>query len=95
MLVALSVPADNDRGPQYMEQAIAAIHQANPGRLPIDFAFGRQHKTVTLFCRFPPELAAVVTSQLAAHYPAATISRLPNDTPTAPQGSSLGPLTCG
>ena len=78
MLIALSVPADNDRGPQYMEQVLAAIHQANPDRLPIEFCFGVHEKTVLLYCRFPPELAAVVTTQLAAHYPTGTISRLPD-----------------
>ena len=29
MLVAITTPATNDRGPQYMEQALAAILQAN------------------------------------------------------------------
>ena len=81
MLIALSVPADNDRGPQYMEQALAAIHQANADRLPIEFAFGVHGKTVALFCRFPAELAATVTAQLAAHYPAASIERLGGTVP--------------
>jgi len=78
VLIVLSVPADNDRSPQYMEQALAAIHQANPDRLPIDFAFATLQRTVALYCRFPPDLSAIVTSQLAAHYPMATISRLPD-----------------
>ena len=84
MLFALSVPADNDRGPQYMEQALAAIHQANPDRLPVEFSFGLLQRTVVLFCRFPPELAAVVTSQLSAYYPTATISQIPDGTTTPP-----------
>jgi hypothetical protein len=71
--MSLSVPADNDRGPQYMEQALAAIHQANPRRLPIEFSFGIHEQTLVLFCQFPPELAAAVTGQLAAHFPTATI----------------------
>ena len=76
VLVTLTVPADNDRGPQYMEQALAAIHQANAGRLPIEFAFGVQAGTVALSCRFPTKLAVAVAAQLSAHYPAATIERL-------------------
>ena len=35
MLVALRVPADNPRGPLFMEQALAGIHQGNPKRLPL------------------------------------------------------------
>ena len=37
MLFSVSVPAANPRGPQYMEQVLAAIHQANPRRRPITF----------------------------------------------------------
>ena len=79
VLLALSVPAGNLRGPQYMEQALAAIHQANPTRLPLTLMFAAYAKTVRLFCHVPPELAAAVTTQLAAHYPDATIERLPED----------------
>ena len=74
MLLSVSVPTDNDRGPQYMEHALAAIHQANPRRLPMEFGFARHQKNVTLFVRSPPELAAAAASQLAAHYPAATMA---------------------
>ena len=88
VLAMLSVPADNDRGPQYAEHVLAAIHQANPRRLPMEIGFARHRKTVTLLCRCPPELAGIVASQLAAHYPAATISRLPNDALTPPKGFS-------
>ena len=88
MLIALSVPTDNDRGPQYVEHALAAVHQANPGRLPMEFGFARYKKNVMLLVRSPPELAAGATSQLAAHYPAATISRLAEDALAAPAGAA-------
>ena len=84
VLFSLSVPADNDRGPQYMEHALAAIHQANPRRLPMEFGFARHQKNVTLLVRSPPGLAATAASQLAAHYPAATMSRLADDTLAGP-----------
>jgi len=86
VLLSLSVPADNDRGPQYVEQALAALHQAHPDRLPMDLLFARHARTVTLACRVPPELAATVASQLAAHYPAATVTRLPDAAFTPPTG---------
>src|SRR4051794_5276946 len=58
------VPAENDRGPQYMEQALAAIHQANPERLPLTLAFRRYEGHVTLACDCPDDLRAVVEGQL-------------------------------
>lgn len=88
MLFSLSVPADNDRGPQYMEQALAAIHQANPRRLPVELLFARHANTVALFCRVPPQLTAAVQTQLAAHYPTATITRLHDDALVATTGHS-------
>ena len=86
---ALSVPADNDRGPQYMEQILAAIHQANVRRLPITFAFGSYAKAVRLFCHAPTELAATVTAQLSAHYPDADIDFLADDAMTVPSGQCV------
>ena len=87
MLFALTVSADNERGPQYMEQALAAIHQANPRRLPVDLLFARHDRTVALFCRVPPELSATVIAQLGGHYPTATLTRLPDSALTPPNAS--------
>jgi hypothetical protein len=69
-----------------MEHALAVIHQANPRRLPIEFGFARHQENVTLFVRLPPELAAAAASQVAAHYPAASISRLPDNALAGPPG---------
>ena len=73
-------------GPQYMEQALAVMHQANPHRLVMDLLFARRDRSVSLFCRVPPELSAVVTAQLAAHYPTATLDRLPDNAFPLPAG---------
>ena len=62
-----------------MDQALAALHAANPKRLPVDFILGRLGNTVTLLCRFPPELRAVVEGQLYAQYPDAALEYLPDD----------------
>ena len=77
MLFALSVPADNDRGPQYMDQVLAALHQGNPHRHPVTFVFAAYAKTVRLLCRVPPQLETTLLTQLAAHYPDATIEQIP------------------
>ena len=67
--VTLSVPAYNDRGPQYMEQALAAIHQANPHRLPLTLELSCQEKMVTLGVRLPADLTTIAMRQFAANYP--------------------------
>ncbi|MBI3461437.1 MAG: DUF87 domain-containing protein [Planctomycetes bacterium] len=79
MLVVVATPPTNDRGPQYMDQALAAIHQGNPRRLPVSFEFAWRDGTVTLYCRFPPELRAVVEGQLYAQYPDCKIERLSDE----------------
>ena len=89
MLIVLSVPPDNDRGPQYVEHALAAIHHANPCRLPIDFGLAHHDRKVTLVVRCPPDLTRVAAAQLAGHYPAATMRRLPDEA----LGKSSGSVT--
>jgi len=79
VLVAISLPPTNDRGPQYMDQALAAIHQANPSRLPVSLEFGRHRESVGLYCRFSHQLRAVVEGQLFAQYPDCKIERVPDD----------------
>lgn len=69
MRIALRVPADNIRGPQYMDLALAAIHQANHRRAPITLEIRRHRGQVTLGCDFPEELHAVIAGQLFAQYP--------------------------
>src|SRR3989304_4431662 len=69
-----------------MEQALAAIHQANPDRLPVTLEFGIHQSRAGLFCRFPPELRAVLPAQLYAAYPDCRIESISEDAPAAGQG---------
>ncbi len=89
MRIALRVPADNDRGPQYMDQALAAIHQANPGRLPLRLEFRQHAGQVILACQVPDELCAVVRGQLYAAYPDARMDVLAEDTDAASPNPSI------
>lgn len=73
MLFALRVPASNDRGPAYMEQALAAVHQSNPARHAIVLEFGQDQGSVALFLRCPSELRSALTASLYAHYPDARL----------------------
>ena len=86
MLIALSSPADSDRGPRYAEQALAAIHQANPKRLPLVLEYGYHAGQVGLLCRFPPSFNATVSGQLSAAYPDCRLQRLPDNALDPPQG---------
>src|SRR4051812_10341900 len=88
MVLALSVPAGNERGPLYMDQALAAIHQGNPHRLPLSVELARHGDTVALFCRFPEELRAVVEGQLYAQYPDARIEPVPEEALAPELGSA-------
>ncbi|MBI1832252.1 MAG: DUF87 domain-containing protein, partial [Planctomycetes bacterium] len=80
MRIALRFPATNNRGPQYMDQVLCALHQANPRRLPLRLHFLRHSGQVTLAMEFPQELRAVVESQLYAQYPECNITVLPDAT---------------
>ena len=86
MRLTLIAPPGNLRGPQYMEQALAAIHAANRGRLPVTFAVQSDGKTASLSCRVPRALARTVATQIGGHYPDCTVrlsaeTVAPADTP--------------
>ncbi len=80
VLVSLRVPAENIRGPLYMDQVLAALHHGNPRRLPVTLAFARVAGEVTLCCRFPDSLRAIIEGQLYAQYPDAKLTVLPDGT---------------
>src|ERR1041384_2287864 len=80
MLLSIAAPATNQRGPLYMDQALAAIHQANPHRHPITFGFHRHANAVSLDCCFPVELRSVVEGQLYAQYPDCRIEEMSEET---------------
>ncbi len=46
MLVAIRTPADNVRGPRYMEKVLVAVHQAVAGRGVIRLEFGHHEGEV-------------------------------------------------
>ena len=60
ILLALSAPATNVRGPQYADAAWAGIHQGNPKRVPMTLIFGVEDGKCGLFCRVPDDLRNVV-----------------------------------
>lgn len=69
MQVQVRVPANNDRGPQYMEQALAAIHQAASGDHELMLGIGRSTDGIDLFVRCADRLGEAIRAQLYAQYP--------------------------
>ena len=63
-----------------MDQVLAALHHGNPRRLPLTLAFARVAGEVTLCCRFPDSLRAIIEGQLYAQYPDAKLTLLPDGT---------------
>src|SRR5437016_811756 len=76
VLLSVRAPANNERGPQYIDQAFCAIHQSNPQRSPLSLLLGRKGDTVSLCCEVPDDLSAIVQSQLYAQYPDCKIERI-------------------
>ncbi|MEX1096294.1 MAG: DUF87 domain-containing protein [Planctomycetales bacterium] len=76
-LIGIRVPADNLRGPLYMEQALDALHTRNPRCRRVQLEIGRHGDEVMLYCRLPPALAPTFLQQLAASYPDAHVEQLP------------------
>lgn len=86
VLFVLKVPASNERGPRYAEQALAAIHQANPNRQPLTLLIADHDQQAGVYIRHPPDLKAVIEGQLAAQYPHAKQERLPDAVFETPDG---------
>ena len=84
MLVAIRTPADNERGPRYMEKVLAAIHQTGAGREPIQLEYGHHGGEVGLFLRFPSDLRRLILEPFAAKYPACRFAEV-----TASRGAAL------
>lgn len=79
MLLRLSVPPTNDRGPLYMEQALAAVHGAVTRRMPLTLLYAQHDGEAALFLRLPRMLKTIVPSQLYAQYPDCRLESVPDE----------------
>ena len=79
MLILLTAPATNDRGPRYMERALAAIHQASHGRQGFTLEYGTYDERVGLFVQFPDMIAELVTGPIAANYPNCSLTTVDDE----------------
>ena len=69
VLKLLSAPVTNERGPRYMELALAAIHQANFQRQPLSLGYGIHEGRVGLLLRAQQMMEDIVANPIAANYP--------------------------
>ncbi len=74
MLLHLAAPPDNKRGPRYMQEVLAAFHQANRRRVLITLEYGYLDGRVGLFCCVPDHLAPLLSGPLKAKYPNCTLA---------------------
>ena len=69
VLKILAAPGTNDRGPRYMERALAAFHQASRHGEPVTLMYAVIEGRVALFVRFADHIEELITSPIAANYP--------------------------
>lgn len=72
-----ATPPTNDRGPKFMEKALAAIHQAIPATGRVICEFGEHEGRVGLIVSCPDDLMQVVTSPIIANYPQSILTLAP------------------
>ena len=73
MLFLITVPANNTRGPRYMEKSLAAMHQARL-RHPVSLIYGSTDEQVGLFVRCHAVDRDAVLQPILANYPHATVT---------------------
>jgi hypothetical protein len=78
VLKLLAAPVTNDRGPRYMERALAAIHQSHRIEEAIVFRYGTSSGRVGLFLQCADAVNEVVTGPVAANYPNCTLAAVEN-----------------
>ena len=69
-----------------MEQAFAAIHQANQTRLPFTLILGQYGGNVGLHCRYPAPLENLFEKQVLGCYPECRIEPIDEAAFTCPDG---------
>jgi len=83
-----TAPADNERGPRYMEKALAAIHQAlKPGQT-VTLIYGTHDGRVGLLIECADEIAARVAGPFIANYPLCPLTMLTNTDQTLADGAT-------
>jgi hypothetical protein len=80
----IAAPANNERGPRYMEKALAAIHQAHPRQSPITLVYGAADGQVALMLQCSEAERDTILGPIAASYPHCSLFAV--EVPAAPTG---------
>lgn len=76
MLILIATPANNERGPRYMEKALAAIHESGLRHQAITLMYGSVAGEIGLLIRCPSALGEAVLGPITANYPQCTIGQI-------------------
>ena len=76
----IAAPANNERGPRYMEKALAAIHQAGLRQTPISLVYGAVGGEIGVLLTCTRAQQERVLGPIAANYPQCSISAVDDDT---------------
>jgi len=82
----LTVPANNTRGPRYLEKALAALHQARP-RHSVRLRYALHQQQVGLMIDCEPLDRDAVLEPIVASYPQASIVVVPAEEPAPGQAT--------
>src|SRR5437879_1283041 len=82
VLTLIAAPANNERGPRYMEKALAAIHQAGLRHEPLTLLYGSIAGQIGLFVRCRLSVRELVISPIIANYPHCSVSEIEQDEAT-------------
>ncbi len=85
ILFAIRTPAGNLRGPQYMQQALASLHQHGFGHSDIRLLYGVVAGEAMLLCRSTSAMKIAIQTALQAQYPDCTLHAIRGD-PFVPSG---------
>ena len=83
VLKLLSAPATNERGPRYMEKALAAIHQGSRERQPMSLEYGLHEGRVALLLRMLRSQEEFVVGPIVANYPNCSITTIEQEEPVS------------
>jgi len=76
VLLSITPPTTNDRGPQYMEKVFSSVLESIDYRDEIHLEYGCLDGTIGIYCRFASHLKAHITEHLKAKYPNCTIEEI-------------------
>lgn len=79
VLKMITVPATNERGPRYMEKALAATHQACRHGQEFSLEYGVADAKAGLFIRVPDQFAPLVIEPVVANYPHCSVASVQDE----------------